>query len=261
MKKILLMASLLAILLTGCTTNGEKESIGSPESDPIEIHLSAAASLKESVEEIRRNFEKENPSIKLTIDYASSGQIRERVKNGAPIDGVLFASEQDLDALIDEKLAKGKEKFATNRLVLIQPKEAKGTDEDWQTALKQAERIAMGDPESVPAGSYAKETLESLKLYDSLHDQLVFGSDVRQVLSYVASGNAELGFVYQTDAAISPDVKIVQKIPEDLHTEIGYYAGIITDSSHTKAVQTFMDQLTAAESQQILQDHGFQTVN
>ncbi|WP_239256463.1 molybdate ABC transporter substrate-binding protein [Listeria ilorinensis] len=256
MKKILLIISAIAVLLTGCGANGEKEGV----SEPAKIHLSAAASLKESIEEIRRNFEKENPSIKLTIDYAASGQIRERVKNGAPIDGVLFASEQDMDALVEKDLAKEKVKFATNSLVLIQPKDAKPVNADLKKALMQADQIAMGDPESVPAGAYAKETIDSLGLFETVQEQLVFGSDVRQVLSYVASGNATLGFVYQTDAAISSDVKIVQRVPEDLHTEIGYYSGVITDSQHQKIVQKFMAYMVSKDGQKILQKHGFQPV-
>ncbi|RDX01236.1 molybdate ABC transporter substrate-binding protein [Listeria kieliensis] len=250
---ILTVLFLLAILTAcGNTANSSKKE------EKIDLHISAAASLKDAIDEIKPLYEKKYPSTKLTFDFAGSGQIRERVTSGAPIDGVLFASESDIDKLVQAKKATSKAEFAQNTLVLIEPTSSKSKKSaDLAEKLKAYQKFALGDPESVPAGKYGKETLEKLNLYDGMKDQLVLASDVRQVLSYVAAGNADAGFVYETDALISKKVSVVQSIPDDLHAPIGYYSGIVTDTEHKKNVESFMKFMRSEEAQKVLKQYGF----
>ncbi|WP_163652453.1 molybdate ABC transporter substrate-binding protein [Listeria sp. PSOL-1] len=259
MKKLALSGLLvLIVLLSACS--GAKEA-DKKANKPTEIHISVAASLKEAVDDIKPQFEKEHPNIKVTFDFGGSGQIRERVESGAPIDGVLFASAQDMDKLTKKNKAEDKQQFAKNTLVLIEPKDAEQKKEqDLKASLESYNKLAIGDPNSVPAGKYAQETLQNLKIEDQVKSKLVLGSDVRQVLAYVASGNAPAGFVYQTDALISKKVKVTAKIPENLHSPIGYYSGVVTDSKNKKAVQTFMKTLVDKEAQNTLKKYGFQAV-
>lgn len=256
MKKVgFFVACSLLFLLTACGSTPEKQ-------ETTTIHISAAASLKDTIDEVKPIFEKEHPTIKLSFDFGGSGQIRERVESGAPIDGVLLASKKDTDTLVNKTLAEKEKEFAYNQLVLIIPKSAKKTaDENLERLLDNADKIAIGDPESVPAGAYAKQTLENLHLYTAEKEKLVFATDVRQVLAYVESGNADAGFVYQTDAKLSKKVQVKAKINSKFHEPIAYYSALISNSEHKKATTTFLDFMNQQEAQEILERYGFQTVN
>ncbi|HCJ4365140.1 TPA: extracellular solute-binding protein, partial [Listeria innocua] len=116
MKKIAILISCLLVLLVGaCANTSEKAKTTTT------IHISAAASLKDTMDDVKPLFEKAYPSIKLSFDFGGSGQIRERVESGAPIDGVLLASKKDADTLSNQKLAENTKEFAGNDLVLIEP--------------------------------------------------------------------------------------------------------------------------------------------
>lgn len=243
------------LLLTACSSSPEKVKTTT-------IHISAAASLKDTMDEVKPLFEKEYPTIKLTFDFGGSGQIRERVESGAPIDGVLLASKKDTDTLLSQDLAERDQEFAGNQLVLIEPKNAdKETNKNLEQLLDSPDKIAIGDPESVPAGAYAKQTLENLQLYDVEKPKLVFATDVRQVLSYVEAGNADAGFVYQTDALLSKKVQVAAKIDNQLHDPIAYYSALVSDSEHKTEATKFLDYMNKASAQKILEKYGFQSAN
>src|SRR5699024_4120598 len=113
-----------------------------------------------------------------------------------------------------------------NRIVLIAEKDSNMRDE----ALKNVEQIAIGNPESVPAGQYAQQTLKSLNLWNKYKDKLILGKDVRQVLTYVDTGNTDIGFVYESDALSSDKVKILKKVSADTHDPIRYPAAVMADT-------------------------------
>ncbi len=256
MKKILsltLLASSL-FLLGACQKNNSQPASTST------IHYSAAASLKDALTEIKTPFEKKHPGIHVLLDFGGSGAIREKVVAGAPIDGVLFASKKDTDTLVDQGKLIEPQEILKNQLVLI-TNQNNDFSKDLTTALEKMSSIAIGNPKTVPAGNYASQTLESLKLTDKVKEKLVEGSDVRQVLSFVEAGNAEGGFVYQTDALLSSKVKVLKTVPENLHEEILYYTGVIKDSKEKKAVEYFNDFLKDPKSQEILTKYGFSTLD
>lgn len=253
MKKWFFILLGVSFILTSC---GHDNDMATTET--TELHISVAASLKDVMDNVKKTYEKENPETKLTFDFAGSGQIKERVKSGAPIDGILLASEKD----IDELSAKTTEKtqFAKNALVLIVPSK-NAVQISNLNELSSFDKIAIGDPESVPAGKYAEETMQNLGVYTALKEKLVFASDVRQTLAYVASGNAQAGFVYQTDALISKDVKVSQSVPENLHSPIGYYAGLVKDSTHKAKTREFLQYMTSKKGQEVLAKYGFKPVD
>ncbi|MBC1557285.1 molybdate ABC transporter substrate-binding protein [Listeria booriae] len=236
---------MMAFVLVGCGTQ-----------EPETIHISVAASLKDVMDEVGPAFEKEHENIKLEFDFGGSGQLRERVENGAPVDGVVLASQSDMDKLLDKKLISDSQKVASNTLVVVMPKASTPVG-DIKEELAKARVIAIGDPASVPAGKYAEEFLTNEKLMDSVKSRLVKASDVRQVLAYVEAGNADIGFVYATDAMISKKVQTAYKIDDATHSPIGYYAGAVKDSDVKDEASEFLDYMKGKEAQKVLKKYGF----
>jgi molybdate transport system substrate-binding protein len=117
--------------------------------------------------------------------------------------------------------------------------------------------IAVGDPASVPAGQYGKQTLDTLHLYEKLKSKIVLGKDVRQVLTYVETGNADAGLVYATDARLSHRVQVVAMAPENSHDPIVYPLAVIKNSQNQSAAHEFMAFLRSPESRAIFERHGF----
>lgn len=224
----------------------------------VTIHYSAAASLKESLTTIYQRFEKDHPNIKIDFDFAGSGQIRQKVLNGAPIDGVLLASKADTTQLTDKNLLANSKLLLGNQLVVITNKQNSQFDQQSLTdILKKSQKIAIGQPKTVPAGAYATQTLQHLDLLSTVQPKLVMASDVRQVLYYVASGNAEVGFVYQTDVPIDHSVKALATVPATNHQPIAYYTGTIKAQNHQSATKTFNTYLQSKTANQVFKKAGF----
>lgn len=256
-KKILsfVICNVLLLLFLAACSNKVTEK----KNSPVEIHFSAAASLKDALTEITNHFQKENPNIHVLLNFGGSGALREQVLAGAPIDGVLFASKKDTDALVKADKLTDVSLALKNSLVLITNKKKPITG-TLKEILEKAQTIAIGKPKTVPAGRYADETLTSLGLKDALKSKFVQAADVRQVLSYVEAGNADCGFVYKTDALLSSDVSIAQKIPNNDHKEIAYYLGIVKDTKEQKKVAIFNQFIKNTSSQKIFKKYGFSPV-
>lgn len=257
MKYIRLLLPLLFILLVGCNdTTKEKEE------QNVTLTISAAASLNESLTEIKDRFEKEHSHIKVVLNFGGSGSLQQQIKQGAPVDLFFSAAEEPFNELIEEKLIDqtNHANLVKNSLVLITPMENKVSSLD---DLKNAsiERIAIGTPETVPAGLYAKQTLISRNLWDSVQKKtLIRTKDVRQVLTYVETGNVDVGFVYNTDALSSKKIKVVAEIPEELHEPIVYPAGIISSTKNKEAAILFYEFLKNDTSTEIFNEYGFGTI-
>ncbi|MFD1670725.1 molybdate ABC transporter substrate-binding protein [Agrilactobacillus yilanensis] len=227
----------------------------------VTVHYSAAASLKDVLTSISKDYQKKHPKTKIELDFAGSGQIKQKVLSGAPIDGVLTASKADMTALTDAKKAKSTFALLGNSLVLVQSKQQDKLTGDLAAQLNAAEKIALGEPKAVPAGRYATETLDYYKLTDTLQDKYVYANDVRQVLAYVAAGNAQVGFVYMTDAKISDDVRVIKKVSEKSHTPIRYYVGATTtNKKKLKAVKDFNKYLKTKPAVKKFKAAGFSMV-
>ena len=149
--------------------------------------------------------------------------------------------------------------IATNALVLIAPADSRikltGFDD---LKLPEIKRLAMGEPKTVPAGEYAVQTLEHLKLYDMLKPKVISGSSVRQVLAYVERGEVDAGIVYATDAVLSGDkVKVVATAEASWHDPIRYPAAIVSATKHRQAADGFIEFLMTDAAQTALRRHGF----
>lgn len=255
MKKLNLIWLVAVLLLfAGCGKKATTEE--SPSKKTVSIQISAAASLKDALTDLQADFQKEKPQIKIALDFDGSGTIRNKILAGAPIDGVVLASESDLAKLTEKNLVTKSGALLKNTLVLVTP-EAEKTAGNLTDILKNAQKIAIGEVSSVPAGKYADETLSALNLKETVEDKLVVASNVRQVLSYVEAGNADCGFVYATDALISDKVKVASEVPEDLHAPIIYSYASLKEAKDTTAVDKFFTYLQSASGKEVFEKYRF----
>lgn len=231
----------------------------STQAEVTELTISAAASLTDALEEILPIFKANHPDIQLTFNFGSSGALQQQIEQGAPADLFLSAADKNMQALIDNKLIMEgySETLLTNELVLVSSSDSEiEITSEADLAKSEVKVVAIGIPESVPAGSYAKEALEGLGLYDELLPKVVQAKDVRQVLQYVETGNADAGFVYKTDAILSK-VNIAHTVDPELYTPIHYPIGIIEASKHKEEAKVFYDFLKSDEAQAVFESYGF----
>lgn len=267
---ILTLALCLMLGAVGCSNNSSSSSSSNASSaasssgdssEKVELNISAAASLQEAMVELEKEFKNINPDVKLTVNLGSSGSLMQQIQEGAPCDLFISAGAKQMDTLVEDGTVEkdAVKTLLTNDLVLVA---AKGEKVDSLDALKtdDVEKIAIGDPESVPAGKYAKEVLDNTKLYDNVKDKLVLAKDVKEVLSWVQKGNADVGFVYLSDATGVDDVDVVLTTDDDSHSEIAYPVAVLKDSKQAKVAQQFEDFLLSYTAQNILEKHGFNKV-
>ena len=260
--KFISMLLCCSLLLVGCGKNGNKNDTTTEENKtPVELNISAAASLKEVMADLETEYNKSNENVTLVVNYGSSGSLQQQIEQGAPCDLFISAGEKQMTALAEEGLLlDGTNKdLVKNSLVLISNNNSEITSIDSLTS-DTVSKIALGEPSSVPAGKYADETLTSLAVKDSLSDKLVFAKDVKEVLAWTSSGNADVGFVYLSDALNNENVKIVETISEECHSPITYPVAVIKDSQDTDTAKAFEDFLFTEEAQNILKKYGYKSV-
>ena len=152
-----------------------------------------------------------------------------------------------------------KKDLLVNKIVLIVPKNSSLSISKFaDIASDQVKKIALGEPKGVPVGAYSEEVLTNLGILDAVKGKAVLGSDVRQVLSWVESGEVDCGIVYATDAAISDKVKVIAVAPENSHKPVIYPVAVLKSSKQQDAAKAFLDYLSSAEAKQIFEKYGFQ---
>lgn len=252
----------LAIGVVGCSSSEDKSKKDDTASEEtVTLNISAAASLQEAMAELETKFKEIEPNVKLEVNLGASGALQQQIEEGAPCDVFISAGEKQMTALSDKDLllADTNKTLLTNDLVLVVAKGTKVKDLD-ALSTDDISKIAIGDPESVPAGKYAKEVLDNTKLYDNVKDKLVLAKDVKEVLSWVQKGNADVGFVYLSDATGVDDVDVVLTTDANSHSEIAYPVAVLKDSKQAKVAQQFEDFLLSDKAQNILEKHGFNKV-
>ncbi|RUT46412.1 molybdate ABC transporter substrate-binding protein [Paenibacillus anaericanus] len=263
MRFAIILILMFGLLITACGKSEEatvNSTVEPTEQNTITLTVSAAASLKDSLEELTPIFEDLNPSIKLVYNFGASGSLQKQIEQGAPVDLFLSAGKKQMDALIDKKLVLADQSISLllNSLVLIVKSDAEGIPDQLENLKDVAiHNIAVGEPEVVPAGTYARETLESEGLWEELQPKMVFTKDVSQVLTYVESGNADAGFVYLTDALLSDKVKMAFQIDASKHKSILYPAGIIAETKHNGEAEQLLQFLQSKEAQDVFVKYGF----
>ena len=230
-----------------------------PVQEKVTIMLAAAASLENCmVDELIPMFEAANPNIAVQGTYDSSGKLQTQIEEGADVDVFISAATKQMNALDEEGLM-DKESIAPlleNKIVMIIPSSSEGTPDKFEDMLDM-ESVAIGDPDSVPAGQYAKEAFESMGIWDKINAKASLGTNVTEVLNWVAEGSAQGGVVYATDAASTDKVKVVAEAPEGSVSPVIYPVGIVEASQNKEAAQSFVEFLQGADAMKVFEKYGF----
>ncbi len=250
--KGLAVLGLLAVLL----------SIGAPVAAAPELTLSVAVSMKEAVEEIGRRFLEGRPGVTLRYNFGASGELQKQIEAGAPVDVFVSAAQRQVDELerAGLLLASTRRVFASNVLVAIRPVDSP-LDVPGPSDLldRRVQRIAIGNPKTVPAGQYAEESLRSLNLWDRVRPRLIFAENVRQVLDYVVRGEVDVGFVYATDAVQRLGrVRLAFAFSDDTHRPILYPAAVVKATRAPEPARAFVEFLVSPAAQTVLKRLGFE---
>jgi molybdate transport system substrate-binding protein len=225
-----------------------------------DLTISAAVSLKEAIGDIAVSY-RTSSGGRLQLNFAATGLLLAQIREGAPVDVFIAASEAQMDQAAAQKLIDpaSRRVIAINSLVLIVPADSKlplqGFADLGRADLK---RLALGEPKTVPAGDYATQVLEHLRLDDVLKSKLVKAASVRQVLDYVERGEVDAGIVYATDAQQSGSkVKVITTADPSWHQPIHYPAAVVAASKQHDAAAAFIDYLTTEPAQALLRKRGF----
>lgn len=232
--------------------------------EPVTILMAAAASLEYSMkDELIPMFQEQHPNITVEGTYDSSGKLQTQIESGIDADLFFSAAEKQMTALKDENLIDGDsiQNLLENKIVLVVPSDKKDAYTKFEDVVN-AETIAVGDPESVPAGQYAQEALTSLGLWDQVSAKASLGTNVTEVLNWVSEGSADAGIVYATDAATKKDsLAVVAEAPEgNLAQKVLYPAGIVSSSTKKDAAQLFLDFLASDQASKVFEEYGFTPV-
>ena len=225
-----------------------------------ELIVSAAASLTNAFEELGKAYEKAGPGAKLTFNFGASGALLQQIDKGAPVDVLATADQKTMDQA--EKggliLPETRKNFVRNELVLIVPSDGKVPVKDLNDlTAKEVTKIALGNPDAVPAGRYAQEVMTAEGIWESLSSKLILGNNVRQVLDYVSRGEVDAGIVFSTDAVQAKDkVKVVCNLEK--HQPILYVIAAVKATKKKEAAQRFVDFVMSETGQGILARYGFQ---
>ena len=224
-----------------------------------EVTISAASSLTNVFQDIARSYETEYVDARVMLNFGGSGGLLQQIAKGAPVDVFASADQETMDIAAMQNLlaADTRQDFARNTLVLIVPSDSPirlGQLADLQQSS--VERVAMGNPGSVPAGRYSRQALTAANLWDNLQDKVINTQSVRQSLDYVARGEVAAALVYATDARLMKDkVKIAFTVP--LEADISYPIAQVRDSANSDEAKRFITYLQSPVGQDILARHGF----
>ena len=254
------------MLLVGCSDIvGVNSTEDLETSVKTEIVISAAASLKEVMSEIKPLYRQQYPQVAITYNFAASGTLQRQIEQGAPVDIFVSADRAKINSLEQQGLLKSNtiSNLLQNKIVLITRQNNNLViDEFSDLTEEKIDTIALGEPSSVPAGKYAREVLNYFQITEQIEDKAVYGKDVRQVLNYVATGNADAGLVYLTDAEISRNrVRIIAIAPLQAHSTINYAIAVTRDSNNPQAATEFIKFLNTNRVRDIFTKHGFIPVN
>ncbi len=226
-----------------------------------DLKVYAASSMTNAIDEIAHNYQ-DKYDVTVTPVYGGSSSIARQIMNGAPADVFISANTKWMDYLVDAGSIKGDSvtKLVRNSLVLVAPKSSESVyfdlsnAKEWQTALN-GHRLALGNPSSVPAGMYAKESLTTLGVWNVIQSKVAPAKNVRLALALVERGEAPLGVVYKTDAQLTDKVKVVGEFANNTHNAIVYPAALVNDRIESRQ---FFQYLKSDEAKAVFTRYGFQ---
>jgi molybdate transport system substrate-binding protein len=252
----------ILICLTWAASQSEElapraEAAGKPKATVV---VFAAASTTNALDEIKTQFTRDS-GIAVETSYAASSTLAQQIVYGAEADLFLSADRKWADFLATKGQVVRRLDLLGNRLVIIVPADSPIKVKKPEELLRAGiEHLALGEPQSVPAGIYARQALTKLGLWDQLKAKVVSAEDVRHALAYVETGAAEAGIVYATDAAISKRVKAAVEIPERLTDAVRYPLVLLKHGEESEAVQSFHRYLSSRAAVKVFEKYGFTVV-
>lgn len=266
-KMMLLLPALVLVLAFAACANGpgtpvEETPVEQPAHEPATIMVAAAASLENAFAgELIPLFRSKYEWITVEGTYDSSGKLQTQIEEGLTADVFVSAATKQMDALVaSEHIRAGSVvPLLENKVVLIEPAAASSGITGFEQAAEFAGDIAIGDPDSVPAGQYAEEIFTNLGIWEQVLARASLGTNVTEVLSWVAAGSAGLGVVYATDAAGKADeVTVITEAPADSMAQpVTYPLGILARTEREEATQLFYEFLQSDEAAAIFRNYGF----
>src|SRR5579863_8208598 len=261
-RRRLVVASLLLIFVLAAARNFDLEA-ATQQSETITV--SAAISLKDALDELGPTFQAQQHrknggnGTAVTYNYGGCGTLARQIEQGAPVDVFFSAGEKQMDELAAQNLivADTRRDLLGNALVLIAPAQSATLNSFQDLTSPAVKNLALGETSTVPAGMYARQTLEHLGLLAAVEKKIVYAKDVRAVLTYVETGNADAGLVYQTDANTSTKVHVIAVAPADSHDPILYPAAVLRDSKNKAAARAFVEFLRGPDARAVFQKYGF----
>lgn len=229
-----------------------------------EVNTFIAASLSNAMEEIQKDFNETYPDVEILYNADSSGTLQTQIEEGARCDIFFSAADKQMDALVDEDLAKKDtvEDILENKVVLIKPKDGETKVTGFENITDAANIALAGD--SVPVGQYAREIFDNLGITDEVNKmEINEGKNVSEVLAAVSEGSNEIGIVYATDAAsVADKVDVISEAPADaLKTPVLYPVGLIEDKEasedDTAAAEAFLEYIKSDDAMKVFEKYGF----
>lgn len=229
-----------------------------PASEPEDLLVFAAASTKDAVDEVLRSFAESRPNASVRASYGSSAALAQQLQLGAEADLFLSANQRWVDALEEKGHVASRHDLLGNRLAAIVPADSKLKLTAPEDLLSdRVQRIAIGQPDSVPAGIYARQALTRLGLWERLKPKAVGSADVRQALAFVETGAAEAGIVYSTDAAISKRVKVAFALDEKLSGPIVYPLALMKQARDKPTATALYEAFQSDKAAKVFRRYGF----
>lgn len=251
------------LLLAACHPSNAPSNNAAPNAQKP-LTVSAAVSLKDTFKEIAELY-KSKTGASVDFNFGASGALQKQIETGAPVDVFASAGEKQMDELAAKNLidAATRRDFARNKLILIVPADSKTNVAAVSDLSKpEIQKIAVGNPKTVPAGQYTDEAFEKLNLKSSVASKLIFAEDVRQVLDYVMRGETDAGVVYASDAPIAQGkIRVAGIVSEDAHQPILYPIAVVKDAKQKQLARAFVDLILSDEGQNILRKYGFSSAS
>jgi molybdate transport system substrate-binding protein len=262
LKVFLILAMLFTFSACGNTSFDTDKVTQNVETSPVvkvNLTVSAAASLKDAMNELKDVYIREAANVNIIYNFASAGSLQQQIENGADVDLFISAAQKQMDTLKDKGLLEDEtnKNLLGNSLVLIVPKESALSVNFEELAGDKVKKLALGEPKSVPVGQYSDEVFRKLNIVEKVKEKSVYGKDVKEVLTWVETGNVDAGIVYETDAKVSQKVKKVAEAPEGSHKQIVYPASVIKASKNKEAAKSFLNFLSGEKGKAVFEKYGF----
>ncbi|MHB8761580.1 MAG: molybdate ABC transporter substrate-binding protein [Coriobacteriia bacterium] len=258
MNRALVAGIATAFALAGIAGCAGPERDGA-STEPVELHIAAASTLKRTVEELIPEFETAHSGVKVVGNYAASGVLQKQIEEGAPVDVFLSASPAQVEALVEQGLISDDTSVTLcgNDVAIIVPAD-NPTGIEGPEDLVNAERISIGNPQTAPVGAKAKEWLVNKGMWDAVESRCVFGENAAQALDYIARGEVDAGLVFVSEATDVSDVKVIHLVPaSELTTPVRYVMAPVASSGQRELARGFVEFMLEERAQAALGRWGF----